>query len=104
MSQEEEKLIEEFINKIREIYNVVEHLPGKSLAFEDYILHHLRDGMHEAYRSGKLAGFEMCEKLSKPFIQTLFNETENSSTKGLIMLGNCAKQTLSLIEEEKKKL
>lgn len=123
MSQEEEKLIEEFINKIREIYNVVAHLPGKSLAFEDYILHHLRDGMHEAYRSGKLAGFEEMKNFIISYKESkednnLFTECgENrheecigyfGQKNSLIVRCICGCHLLfkidSLIEEEKKKL
>lgn len=101
MSQEEEKLIEEFINKIREIYNVVAHLPGKSLAFEDYILHHLRDGMHEAFRAGKLVGFEEGQRvLSKGIVRPDQSIIHNYFAGWNDALYKAIEQ----FEEEKKKL
>ena len=73
MSQEEEKLIEEFKKFISNISYLSKEL--KEILCEQ---------LKEAYRSGKLAGFEMCEKLIP--------------NDGLLY------RIKSLIEEEKKKL
>lgn len=61
-TSEEEKFIEEFKEKLKEVYCVQE----RNYYFEDIDFEaseFLFDFIRKAYRAGKLAGFEMCEGL-----------------------------------------
>ncbi len=107
MSQEEEKLIEEFKNELETGENLLDEIIFNSATHEtkEKIIREIDEIILKAYRFGKLAGFEMCEKkYLKPFIQPFYDNLETSHTAGLITLGKAAQQIISLIEEEKKKL
>lgn len=88
MSQEEEKLIEEF-KKTSE---------GKYYSEVGYKMWH-RDIL-KAFRSGKLAGFEVCEKIVKKIDGELNFEASDSN----LIYSESIHRAKSLIEEEKKKL
>ena len=92
MSQEEEKLIEEFWYKAErmEVIYPREFSSGMSGALdeiEDEGKEFLKDFIRKAYRAGKLAGFEMCEKKIDDFDSYVY-----------------IPDFKSFIEEEKKKL
>lgn len=96
MSQEEEKLIEEF-KKTSE---------GKYYSEVGYKMWH-RDIL-KAFRSGKLVGFEVCEKLISQknsiydFPPLIFRTKWEKFSENISE--NMIKHFKSLIEEEKKKL
>lgn len=85
MSKEEEKFIEELIN-------IVENNIDKTK-----IINSLIPLILEAYRAGKLAGFEMCEKMADEMTTGL--DMLNQIDAGKVFAIGTFK---SLIEEEKK--
>ena len=100
MSQEEEKLIEEFKNYEfykfpKGITKIIDMFRWDSIKMEVDI----KEIIHEAYRIGKLAGFEMWEELADKFLKSLFGKKDIHA-----MAYFTVNYIKSLIEEEKKKL
>lgn len=92
MSQEEEKLIEE-LEEYKWYYYLNELSPGNV----GEMLIFINKKINEAYRAGKLAGFEMCEKMADEMTTGL--DMLNQIDAGKVFAIGTFK---SLIEEEKK--
>lgn len=95
MSQEEEKLIEEW----KKIASEIDCPPADKL----YIVECLRT----AYRAGKLAGFEMCADSLDDIANnnSVMNNISSDFRKSYITISKSLREGYkSLIEEEKKKL
>jgi len=92
MSQEEEKLIEE-LEEYKWYYYLNELSPGNV----GEMLIFINKKINEAYHAGKLAGFEVCEKL-------LPNKIEDPVIGEAFMWNSAVHQFKILFEEEKKKL
>jgi len=112
MSQEEEKLIEEFWYKAErmEVIYPREFSSGMSGALdeiEDEGKEFLKDFIRKAYRAGKLAGFEMCADSLDDIANnnSVMNNISSDFRKSYITISKSLREGYkSLIEEEKKKL
>lgn len=102
MSQEEEKLIEE-LEEYKWYYYLNELSPGNV----GEMLIFINKKINEAYRAGKLAGFEVCEKLlineERRLERIRFENKDYTSLFGESRMATI-KDLKSLIEEENKKL
>lgn len=101
MSQEEEKLIEEFWEDYRNFSELSAHFEEYSrevvcYSFKDRI----NKSLIKAFRSGKLAGFEMCEKI----VKKIDGEVNFEASDKNLIYSESIHRANSLIEEEKKKL
>lgn len=108
MSQEEEKLIEEFqffVDEFRKLVKVTRiDSSSKDNKKVDVFVgeNEIMNLVFKAYRSGKIAGFEVCKELIKPK-----QDASSYLTHFLNGLGGwnyAAREFKSLIEEEEKKL
>lgn len=106
MSQEEEKLIEKFKEEFKIIF--AKHssiIPKNFYKILEYQLFAI-------YRAGKLAGFEVCEKIIPELPTTKPNYEKGECETCEELFRNCTcgfryeviNEIKSLIEEEKKKL